>query len=224
MRKRKRLLKRTLSLVLLLAALCAAVTQTAAAQSVYWGSKSDLVRQVQQKLQKWGYLKGAADGVFGQDTYEAVVLFQKKNGLTADGVVGTATFQALGINTGAVATSTGKSKNLDLLARLVYGEARGEPYLGQVAVAAVVLNRVKHASFPNTISGVIYRAGAFDVVADGQIDLSPDAQALRAAQDALNGWDPTGGCIYYYNPARTKSAWIYSRTVVTVIGKHYFAQ
>lgn len=201
MRKRKRLLKRTLSLVLLLAALCAAVTQTAAAQSVYWGSKGDLVRQVQQKLQKWGYLKGAADGV-----------------------VGTATFQALGINTGAAATSTGKSKNLDLLARLVYGEARGEPYLGQVAVAAVVLNRVKHASFPNTISGVIYQAGAFDVVADGQIDLSPDAQALRAAQDALNGWDPTGGCIYYYNPARTKSAWIYSRTVVTVIGKHYFAQ
>ena len=183
MRKRKRLLKRTLSLVLLLAALCAAVTQTAAAQSVYWGSKGDLVRQVQQKLQKWGYLKGAADGVFGQDTYEAVVLFQKKNGLTADGVVGTATFQALGINTGAAATSTGKSKNLDLLARLVYGEARGEPYLGQVAVAAVVLNRVKHASFPNTISGVIYQAGAFDVVADGQIDLSPDAQALRAAQE-----------------------------------------
>ena len=224
MRKRKRLLKRTLSLVLLLAALCAAVTQTAAAQSVYWGSKGDLVRQVQQKLQKWGYLKGAADGVFGHDTYEAVVLFQKKNGLTADGVVGTATFQALGINTGAAATSTGKSKNLDLLARLVYGDARGEPYLGQVAVAAVVLNRVKHASFPNTISGVIYQAGAFDVVADGQIDLSPDAQALRAAQDALNGWDPTGGCIYYYNPARTKSAWIYSRTVVTVIGKHYFAQ
>lgn len=117
MRKRKRLLKRTLSLVLLLAALCAAVTQTAAAQSVYWGSKGDLVRQVQQKLQKWGYLKGAADGVFGQDTYKAVVLFQKKNGLTADGVVGTATFQALGINTGAAATSTGKSKNLDQIGR-----------------------------------------------------------------------------------------------------------
>ena len=182
MRKRKRLLKRTLSLVLLLAALCAAVTQTAAAQSVYWGSKGDLVRQVQQKLQKWGYLKGAADGVFGQDTYEAVVLFQKKNGLTADGVVGTATFQALGINTGAAATSTGKSKNLDLLARLVYGEARGEPYLGQVAVAAVVLNRVKHASFPNTISGVIYQAGAFDVVADGQID--PVARRAGAAGGA----------------------------------------
>ena len=152
MRKRKRLLKRTLSLVLLLAALCATVTQTAAAQSVYWGSKGDLVRQVQQKLQKWGYLKGAADGVFGQDTYEAVALFQKKNGLTADGVVGTATFQALGINTGAAATSTGKSKNLDLLARLVYGEARGEPYLGQVAVAAVARLLSQH-HFRRDLSG-----------------------------------------------------------------------
>ena len=172
-----------------------------------------MVRQVQLKLQKWGYLKGAADGVFGQDTYEAVVHFQRKNGLTADGVVGDATFAALGINTssssGGASTSTGRSKNLDLL--------------GQVAVAAVVLNRVEHASFPNTISGVIYQSGAFDVVADGQINMEPDAQAVRAAQDAMNGWDPTGGCIYYYNPARTTSSWIYSRTVMTVIGKHYFA-
>lgn len=186
-----------------------------------------MVRQVQRKLQKWGYLKGAADGVFGQDTYEAVVHFQRKNGLTADGVVGDATFAALGINaassSGGTSTSTGRSKNLDLLARLVYAEARGEPYLGQVAVAAVVLNRVEHASFPNTISGVIYQSGAFDVVADGQINMEPDAQAVRAAQDAMNGWDPTGGCIYYYNPARTTSSWIYSRTVMTVIGKHYFA-
>ena len=186
-----------------------------------------MVRQVQLKLQKWGYLKGAADGVFGQDTYEAVVHFQRKNGLTADGVVGDATFAALGINTssssGGASTSTGRSKNLDLLARLVYAEARGEPYLGQVAVAAVVLNRVEHASFPYTISGVIYQSGAFDVVADGQINMEPDAQAVRAAQDAMNGWDPTGGCIYYYNPARTTSSWIYSRTVMTVIGKHYFA-
>lgn len=158
---------------------------------------------------------------------EAVVHFQRKNGLTADGVVGDATFAALGINTssssGGASASTGRSKNLDLLARLVYAEARGEPYLGQVAVAAVVLNRVEHASFPNTISGVIYQSGAFDVVADGQINMEPDAQAVRAAQDAMNGWDPTGGCIYYYNPARTTSSWIYSRTVMTVIGKHYFA-
>ena len=222
MRKRKRLLKRTLSLVLLLAAVCAAVTQTAAAQSVYWGSKGDLVRQVQQKLQKWGYLKGAADGVFGQDTYEAVVLFQKKNGLTADGVVGTATFRALGINTGAAATSTGKSKNLDLLARLVYGEARGEPYLGQVAVAAVVLNRVQHPSFPDTLSGVIYQKGAFSCLYDGQFDQPVAESAFRAAQDALNGWDPSGGAIYYYNPKTATNQWIRSRPVITTIGRHVF--
>lgn len=206
----------------------ALTTQVAAAESIYWGSKGETVRLVQQKLQKWGYLKGAADGTFGKDTYDAVVLFQRKNGLTADGVVGATTFAALGItnasSTSAAATSTGKSKNVDLLARLVYGEARGEPYLGQVAVAAVVLNRVDHASFPNSISGVIYQSGAFDVVSDGQIYLVPDAQSLRAAQDAINGWDPTGGCIYYYNPVRSTSKWIFSRTVMTVIGKHYFAK
>lgn len=218
---------RKTALLLAILLLLTATVPAAAATSLYWGSSGEMVRQVQLKLQKWGYLKGAADGVFGQDTYEAVVHFQRKNGLTADGVVGDATFAALGINAASsssgASTSTGRSKNLDLLARLVYAEARGEPYLGQVAVAAVVLNRVEHASFPNTISGVIYQSGAFDVVADGQINMEPDAQAVRAAQDAMNGWDPTGGCIYYYNPARTTSSWIYSRTVMTVIGKHYFA-
>lgn len=220
-------IRKGLCLLLTTVMLLMTVQASAAAQDVYWGSQGEMVRQVQLKLQKWGYLKGAADGVFGQETYEAVVHFQKKNGLKADGVVGEATYAALGINTSSAKTtsssSSGWSKNLDLLARLVYAEARGEPYLGQVAVAAVVLNRVEHASFPNTISGVIYQSGAFDVVADGQINLTPDAQAVRAAQDALNGWDPTGGCIYYYNPARTTSSWIYSRTVMTVIGKHYFA-
>ena len=173
-------------------------------------------------MQKWGYLKGAADGVFGQDTYKAVALFQKKNGLTADGVVGTATFQALGINTGAAATSTGKSKNLDLLARLVYGEARGEPYLGQVAVAAVVLNRVKHASFPNTISGVIYQKGAFSCLYDGQFYEPIADSAYSAARDAINGLDPSGGAIYYYNPSTATSKWIFSRPVITTIGAHRF--
>ena len=221
---RMRNIRRAALLLALLLTLTAALP-AAAATSLYWGSRGELVRQVQLKLQKWGYLKGAADGVFGQDTYEAVTHFQRKNGLAADGVVGEATFAALGIQPGSAgaSASSGRSKNLDLLARLVYAEARGEPYLGQVAVAAVVLNRVEHASFPNTISGVIYQAGAFDVVSDGQINMEPDAQAVRAAQDAMNGWDPTGGCIYYYNPARTTSSWIYSRTVMTVIGKHYFA-
>ena len=215
--------KRKIALALLLC-LTALTLRTAYAQTaVYWGSRGELVTQVQQKLQKWGYLKGAADGVFGRDTYDAVVLFQQRNGLTPDGVAGEATLAALGIPAAQQASAV-RSADLDLLARLVYGEARGEPYLGQVAVAAVVLNRVAHASFPNTVSGVIYQSGAFDVVSDGQIYLTPDAQALRAAQDALNGWDPTGGCIYYYNPARATSSWIYSRTVMTVIGKHYFAK
>lgn len=215
--------KRKIALALLLC-LTALTLRTAYAQTaVYWGSRGELVTQVQQKLQKWGYLKGAADGVFGKDTYDAVVFFQQRNGLTPDGVAGEATLAALGIPAAQQASAV-RSSDLDLLARLVYGEARGEPYLGQVAVAAVVLNRVAHASFPNTVSGVIYQSGAFDVVSDGQIYLTPDAQALRAAQDALNGWDPTGGCIYYYNPARATSSWIYSRTVMTVIGKHYFAK
>ena len=215
--------KRKIALALLLC-LTALTLRTAFAQTaVYWGSRGELVTQVQQKLQKWGYLKGAGDGVFGKDTYDAVVLFQQRNGLTPDGVAGEATLAALGIPAAQQASAV-RSTDLDLLARLVYGEARGEPYLGQVAVAAVVLNRVAHASFPNTVSGVIYQSGAFDVVSDGQIYLTPDAQALRAAQDALNGWDPTGGCIYYYNPARATSSWIYSRTVMTVIGKHYFAK
>lgn len=212
--------------VLALLCIVTMMMQTAHAQTVlYWGSRGEMVTQVQRRLQKWGYLKGAADGVFGQETYEAIVRFQQKNGLQADGVAGEDTLAALGISaeTGQSSNSSWES-NLNLLARLVYGEARGEPYLGQVAVAAVVLNRVAHASFPNTISGVIYQSGAFDAVADGQIDLAPDAQAVRAAQDALNGWDPTDGCIYYYNPARTTSAWIYSRTVITVIGKHSFAK
>ena len=215
--------KRKIALALLLC-LTALTLRTAFAQTaVYWGSRGELVTQVQQKLQKWGYLKGAADGVFGKDTYDAVVLFQQRNGLTPDGVAGEATLAALGIPAAQQASAV-RSTDLDLLARLVYGEARGEPYLGQVAVASVVLNRVAHASFPNTVSGVIYQSGAFDVVSDGQIYLTPDAQALRAAQDALNGWDPTGGCIYYYNSARATSSWIYSRTVMTVIGKHYFAK
>ncbi len=215
--------KRRIALALLLC-LTALTLRTAWAQTaVYWGSRGQLVTQVQQKLQKWGYLKAAADGVFGKDTYDAVVLFQRKNGLEADGVAGEATLAALGISTAEQASAV-RNTDVDLLARLVYGEARGEPYLGQVAVAAVVLNRVAHASFPNTVSGVIYQSGAFDAVSDGQINLAPDAQALRAAQDALNGWDPTGGCIYYYNPGRATSSWIYSRTVMTVIGKHYFAK
>lgn len=212
-------------------ALCAAILlcgARGAAAAVYWGSRGETVRRVQQKLKQWGYYKGDIDGVFGQDTYDAVVYFQKRNGLASDGVAGDETLAAMGLSGGSgrvVAASAASSHagDVELLARLIHGEARGEPYVGMVAVGAVVLNRVKSSSFPNTIAGVIYQAGAFDAVADGQINLTPNEQSRRAARDALNGWDPTGGCLYYYNPATATSKWIWSREVRLNIGDHSFA-
>ena len=196
----------------------------AGAAVVAWGDKGDQVTLIQQKLKQYGYFSAAVDGVFGKQTYDAVVWFQRKNGLKVDGVVGESTAAALGITlSGSVSAASYNESETYLLGRLVHGEARGEPYVGKVAVAAVVLNRVKSASFPNTISGVIYQAGAFDAVADGQINLTPDEDSLRAARDALNGWDPTGGCLYYYNPATSTNSWIWSRTVQLSIGKHNFA-
>lgn len=191
---------------------------------VAWGDKGDQVTLIQQKLKQYGYFSGTVDGVFGKQTYDAVVWFQRKNGLKVDGAVGESTAAALGITlTGSVSAASYNESETYLLGRLVNGEARGEPYVGKVAVAAVVLNRVKSPSFPNTISGVIYQSGAFDAVSDGQINLTPDEDSLRAARDALNGWDPTGGCLYYYNPATATNGWIWSRTVQLSIGKHNFA-
>lgn len=191
---------------------------------VDWGDKGDQVTLIQQKLKQYGYFSGTVDGVFGKQTYDAVVWFQRKNGLKVDGAVGESTAAALGITlTGSVSAASYNESETYLLGRLVHGEARGEPYVGKVAVAAVVLNRVKSPSFPNTISGVIYQSGAFDAVSDGQINLTPDEDSLRAARDALNGWDPTGGCLYYYNPATATNGWIWSRTVQLSIGKHNFA-
>ena len=191
---------------------------------VAWGDKGDQVTLIQQKLKQYGYFSGTVDGVFGKQTYDAVVWFQRKNGLKVDGVVGESTAAALGVTlAGSVSAASYNESETYLLGRLVHGEARGEPYVGKVAVAAVVLNRVKSPSFPNTISGVIYQSGAFDAVADGQINLTPDEDSLRAARDALNGWDPTGGCLYYYNPATATNGWIWSRTVQLSIGKHNFA-
>lgn len=188
------------------------------------GSTGSEVRTMQQKLKNWGYYSGSVDGIFGSGTESAVKLFQRTNGLTADGIVGSATAAALGMTLTGGTSSGGSStsSDLNLLARVVYGEARGEEYVGQVAVAAVVLNRVKSSSFPNTIAGVVYQAGAFDCVADGQINLSPDSTAMKAAQDALNGWDPTYGCLFYYNPRTATSAWMLSRPVKLVIGEHNF--
>lgn len=204
---------------------------TAQSGVIAWGSRGGKVTEIQQKLKQWGYYQGAVDGVFGQKTYEAVVKFQKKHGLSPDGVVGTQTANALGVRltsapaSGQPAPGRGGTGNQDvyLLARAVHGEARGEPYIGKVAVAAVILNRVKDSRFPNTIAGVIYQPGAFTAVSDGQINLTPDDESLRAARDALNGWDPTYGAIYYYNPAVATSKWIFSRPVHITIGKHVFA-
>ena len=190
------------------------------------GSKGSTVRQIQQKLKNWGYYNGAVDGIFGSGTKKAVIRFQQKNKLTADGIVGAKTLQALGIYVGSVkqnTTSAYSSSDTNLLARLIYAEARGETYAGQVAVGAVVLNRVKNPSFPNTISGVIYQPYAFTCVSDGQINMAPDKTALSAAKDAMNGWDPSYGSLYYYNPAVATSKWIFSRKTVVTIGGHVFA-
>ncbi len=186
------------------------------------GSRGSEVKQIQTKLKRWGYYNGSVDGIFGSKTKEAVIYFQRKNGLTADGIVGPATLRALGMSSSGSSGSSSNNSNLYLLAQLVHGEARGEPYKGQVAVAAVVLNRVKSSSFPNTIPGVIYQNGAFSVVADGQINLTPSETAIKAARDAMNGWDPTNGCLYYYNPAKTTNKWMLSKPVKLVIGEHAF--
>ena len=190
-----------------------------------YGSRGDEVKQIQTKLKNWGYYNGSVDGIYGSKTVEAVKYFQRKNGLTADGIAGTKTLSAMGINnSGSSGATASNDSNLNLLSRLIYGEARGEPYVGQVAVGAVVLNRVKSSSFPNTIAGVIYQNGAFDVVSDGQINLVQNSTAKKAAQDALNGWDPSYGAIYYFNPDTAKSKWIWSRPMTVTIGKHRFCK
>ena len=190
-----------------------------------YGSRGDEVRQIQEKLKRWGYYNGNVDGIFGSQTLEAVKYFQRKNGLTVDGIAGPVTLKAMGIYSSSSSSSTtSNSSDLNLLSRIIYGEARGEPYSGQVAVGAVVLNRVKSSSFPNTISGVIYQSGAFDAVRDGQINLSPDSTAKKAAQDALNGWDPSYGAIYYFNPSTATNKWIWSRPMTVTIGRHRFCK
>ena len=189
-----------------------------------YGSRGSEVTQIQTKLKRWGYYNGAVDGIYGNKTVDAVKYFQRKNGLTADGIAGSKTLAAMGISSSSGSTSSSNNSNLDLLARLVYGESRGEPYTGQVAVAAVVLNRVKSSSFPNTVAGVIYQTGAFDAVSDGQINLSPDSTAKKAAQDAINGWDPSYGAIYYFNPNTATNKWIWSRPMTVTIGKHRFCK
>lgn len=206
-----------------------ALFQTAEAATYRQGSTGETVKTIQTKLKNWGYYTGEVDGIYGSATTEAVKYFQRSNGLTADGVVGPATLKKLGMPTGSSSVSgssgsaaSGQSNSLDLLARVISAEARGEPYSGQVAVGAVILNRVEHPSFPNTIAGVVYQPGAFTCMVDGQINEPVAESAYRAARDALNGVDPSGGAIYYFNPDTATSAWIWSRPLITVIGKHRF--
>ncbi len=210
-----------------------AITEEVAAAAILrQGATGGEVKEVQRRLKLWGYYNGSVDGVFGAGTKKAVIAFQKKNGLTADGVVGASTYKALGMNSsyqalqGASSSSGANgytSSDVYLLAKAIYAEGRGEPYVGQVAIGAVIMNRIRSAAFPNSVSGVVYQKGAFTAVDDGQINLTPNETALKAARDAMNGWDPTGGALYYYNPAVATSSWIFDRQTITVIGKHVFA-
>ena len=227
-KERKRLIL-ALALIFAVNIFIIAMAQSAAADLYKKGSSGAVVTEIQKRLKDWGYYSGEADGVFGSKTEEAVKFFQKKNGLTADGQVGNQTLAALGItpSSGSSGASSGGSSgggsgDLNLLARLISAEARGEPYEGQVAVGAVILNRVNHASFPNSISGVIYQPGAFSCLDDGQFDEPVAESAYRAAQDALNGYDPSYGAIYYFNPTTATSKWIWSRPLIVQIGSHRF--
>ena len=184
-----------------------------------FGSQSEEVRQIQKKLKNWGYYEGQIDGIFGSETKKAVIAFQKKNGLTADGIAGKNTLAAMGIYG---ADDSNNSSDYNLLARIISAEARGEPYMGQVAVGAVVLNRVEHPSFPDTLSGVVYQQGAFSCLYDGQFNEPISESAYKAATDAINGLDPSGGAIYYYNPKKSTNKWIFSRPIITTIGSHRF--
>ncbi|MBQ9979965.1 MAG: spore cortex-lytic enzyme [Oscillospiraceae bacterium] len=202
------------------------ISPDADAASYKRGSYGSTVSQIQQKLKDWGYYSAEVDGIYGSSTEKAVRYFQSKNGLEVDGVAGEQTLAALGMSSGSSSGggyASNSENDVQLLARLISGEARGEPYTGQVAVGAVVLNRVDHPSFPNSISGVIYQSGAFDAVSDGQINMNPTDSCVRAAREALAGSDPSGGAIYYYNPATATSKWIWSREIICTIGKHNFA-
>ncbi len=222
-------LKKPLAMLLVLLAVLLFGCEATPAASYKVGSSGNEVKEIQQRLKDWGYYTGAVDGKYGEATRTAVVWFQKKHGITADGIVGAQTAEKLGVNApsgggGGGSNSSGNNNDVYLLARLVYGEARGEPYKGMVAVAAVVLNRVEDSRFPNSIAKVIYQSGAFSVVDDGQINLTPNQQSLDAARDAMNGWDPSGGAVFYYAPAKTSNKWMRSRPVIVTIGEHIFCE
>lgn len=213
---------RFLAFFLLLVTLIACFQLTSATALSKYGSTGEEVTSIQTKLKELGYYKGNIDGIFGSGTKDAVTRFQKAKGLDADGIVGSKTLKALGLDAAAGTSGTYTESEITLLARIISAESRGEPYEGQVAVGAVILNRIAHPSFPNTLSGVIYQPGAFSCLTDGQVNQPVYDSAKKAARDAVNGWDPSGGAIYYYNPAKSTNKWIFSRPVLTVIGSHRF--
>lgn len=217
---KKRKLCLALAVIFALSISAISLVELAGAASYKKGSTGSVVTQIQTKLRDQGFYSGPVDGVFGSGTEKAVRSYQSRYGLTVDGKVGSQTLKALGISAGGASNSGSGDKAL--LARLISAEARGEPYVGQVAVGAVVLNRIKHPSFPNTMSGVIYQNGAFTCITDGQFNEPVAESAYRAAADAMNGWDPSGGAIYYFNPSTATSKWIWSRPLIVTIGKHRF--
>lgn len=213
-------MKKFISIIMILILFCGLISVSALSKM---GSRSEEVKDIQRVLKTKGYYSGAVDGIYGIATKNAVIKFQKKNGLKADGIAGKQTLKALGIKTGGGTSFGGyNSKDYDLLARIISAEARGESYIGQVAVGAVVLNRIEHPSFPDTLSGVVYQKGAFSCLDDGQFYKNVADSAYRAAMDAINGMDPSGGAIYYYNPEKSTNKWIFSRPIITTIGKHRF--
>ena len=185
------------------------------------GSVGDEVTKIQQKLKEYGYYTYKIDGIYGSRTKKAVEEFQRNNNLKVDGIAGAQTLKALGIKD-EKSSSQYTQAEVTLLSRFISAEARGESYIGQVAVGAVILNRVQHPSFPNTISGVLYQPGAFECLSNGQVNSTIAESSKKAAVDAMNGWDPTGGAIYYYNPKKTTNKFMLSRPVLTVIGDHTF--
>lgn len=201
---------------------------TSAGSDLMLGDKGEDVKNMQQELKNWGYYNGNVNGVFGMDTFYSVLNYQRNIGLRASGIADKNTLLTMGLSkvveSGTAYAAAQNVSNEQLLARAINGEARGEPYTGQVAVGAVILNRVKSAQFPKTVAGVIYQPGAFTAVSDGQISvpIDPKSTVVKAARDALAGWDPTYGCLYYWNPATATSKWIWSRKVVVKIGRHWF--
>lgn len=200
-------------------------------RTLFWGSRGSDVKLVQRRLQQWGYYKGSVDGVYGGRTFTAIRNFQRKNGLRADGIVGSQTWSGLGFGGTTAAKTSGSgvrgvtnNNDVAMIARLIHAEARAEPYIGQVSVGAVLLNRVRSSQFPNTVAGVIYQPLAFESVANGQFNLPPTEENYRAARDALNGWDPTYGCTFFWNPSKPVSKWIWTRKIIVKFGDHVFGK